>query len=163
VRAQRTRLRICVEENHEAIRSRHTRRARLDAAGVRTASRKHGRHLASQHCEIDNSGSIRNKKSTVNIAGDKATAIGFTRDDNTYISVFPHIIDGKPHPITGADFFDTETDIQLNPYTVGISRSKDGTVVQTGTAVINPTANTLTLTLIGARTGVGNVLLLEKQ
>ena len=89
--------------------------------------------------------------------------VGFDLNAKPYTIVFPHIIDGKPHPITGAHFVDAETTTQLDMYTVSVTRTKEGKLVQSGYGIFNPQANTLTLTLSAANGQNSYVLVFEKQ
>jgi hypothetical protein len=103
------------------------------------------------------------KSQSFNLVGDKATLIGFAPNGNPITVILPHIIDGKPHPVTGAGAFDAEAETQLDPYTTSLSRTKEGKLVQTGYIMFNPQTNTMTLSLNAANGPNSYVLVFEKQ
>jgi hypothetical protein len=61
------------------------------------------------------------KSQSVNLVGGKATLIGFAPNGNPITVILPHIIDGKPHPVTGAGAFDAKAETQLDPYTASLA------------------------------------------
>jgi hypothetical protein len=101
------------------------------------------------------------KTMTTNV-GNTVTVLGFDANGKPYTAIFPFIVDGKPHPIMGSPTYDTEIDTQLNPYTISISRTKDGKVIQTGISIHNPTLNTTTLAIAAADGSYSHVLVYEK-
>jgi hypothetical protein len=103
------------------------------------------------------------KSQTLNYAQDTVTVTGFDLNDKPFTVVFPRSFDGTPHPITGSPAYDTQSDTQINPYTVRLNRTKGGKLVQTGIAINNPTTNTMTLALAAADGSSSYVLVYEKQ
>jgi hypothetical protein len=100
---------------------------------------------------------------TVNIGpGDTNTIIGIGVDGKPYTMIDTGIVDGKPHPVTGSPIYDTTTWTQVGPYTISLSRSKAGKVVQTGYTIFNPKTNTITLTIAGTDGAYSHVLIYEK-
>jgi hypothetical protein len=51
--------------------------------------------------------------------------------------------------VTGSPAYDADAYTQLNPYTVGVTRTKDGKTVQTGISIYNPETKTITFTAVG--------------
>jgi hypothetical protein len=103
------------------------------------------------------------KAEALKLEGNTMTIENFGNDGKARIFVAETIVDGKPHPITDSPLFDTQTATQLDPYTVGVTRTKDGKVTQTGVAIFNPTTNTITATLIGANGRYSHLMVYEKQ
>ena len=68
---------------------------------------------------------------------------------NATTTVFMHIYDGQSHPTTGSPVFDASTYLRLNGNTIIFSRSKAGKLVSTGTNVVSPDGNTMTVTTTG--------------
>jgi hypothetical protein len=97
------------------------------------------------------------------VEGDTITAMQFSADGKPRTFVYKRIVDGKPHPITDSPIFDTQTFTQLDIYTVGLNRAKDGKVIQTSIQIFNPTTNTLTVTLIGTTGRYSDLFVYEKQ
>jgi hypothetical protein len=94
--------------------------------------------------------------------GDTVTIVGFDANGKPFTVTVPFINDGKPHAVTGNASYDTSTSTQINPYTVSLSRSKDGKVVETGVSIHNPTINTTTLAIAATDGSYSHVLVYEK-
>lgn len=103
------------------------------------------------------------KAEALKLEGDTMTVINFGADGKARIFESSIIVDGKPHPITNSLLFDTETATQLDPYTIGFTRTKDGKMTQTGVSTFNPTTNTITSSVIGANGRYSLLLVFEKQ
>jgi hypothetical protein len=99
----------------------------------------------------------------IKVEGDTITAMNFAGDGKPRTFVYKRIVDGKPRPITGSPIFDTETFTQLDTYTVGLNRSKDGKVIQTGIQIFNPITNTITATVIETNGRYSHLYVYEKQ
>jgi len=104
------------------------------------------------------------KSITLNFVGDQFVAVGIGADDKPYTVTYTFIVDGKPHPVTGAPRYDTSTYTALDSYAFSISRAaKDGKVVETGIGIIDPISKTLTHTSIGPDGSYKRLLVFEKQ
>jgi hypothetical protein len=80
----------------------------------------------------------------------KATAVGIDATGKPTVIVLPEYIpDGKPHPVTGAPAYDASVWTRIDAYTLNVSRTKAGKVVQTVPNVVTPDGKTLTLTTTG--------------
>jgi hypothetical protein len=109
-------------------------------------------------------GPIGDKSQTFNVVGDAITTIGISADDKPYIFTgINGFADGKPHPVTGITLWDTVTQTPLDRYTISISRSKNGKVVNTAIRVWNPEAKTMWLTMTAADGSYSHVLVYDKQ
>jgi hypothetical protein len=106
------------------------------------------------------------KSQTTSYSGDGFTATGFSIAGQPYTITAPIIADGKSHPFTGSPNFDAVTYTQLDPYTISVSRTKAGKVVETGTRIVNPDGKTIWLTATGtnaAGQSYSHVMVFEKQ
>jgi hypothetical protein len=103
------------------------------------------------------------KSETFSLEGDTITVIGFGFDGKPRSFTGKNVVDGKPHPTTGSPLFDTEAFTQLNSYTIGITRTKDGQVTPTGISTFNPKTNEITLTIYGTNGRYNNLMVYEKQ
>jgi hypothetical protein len=102
----------------------------------------------------------------VKIEKDKTTVVGFNNAGeitNFSANFDQSLFDGKPHPITGSPVFDSFVGTQLDPYTTSSTRFKDGQPRLTSVVIVNPKANTMTVTIIGANGRSSNLLVYEKQ
>jgi hypothetical protein len=63
--------------------------------------------------------------------------------------VFQFTMDGQSHPVIGLPAFDAEAYTQLDPYTVGVTPTKDRKTVQSGISIYNPEIKTMTFTAVG--------------
>jgi hypothetical protein len=104
------------------------------------------------------------KSQTVYFEGQKATVVGIDAQGIPRTLVFTDITeDGKPHSVTGFPGFDASTFTRVDAYTVNYTRTKDGKVVQTGTAVVSPDGKTFTSTFTNTANGQQAVQVYEKQ
>jgi hypothetical protein len=104
------------------------------------------------------------KGQILNYTANEFTGAGFDADGKPGVGTVTMIVDGKPHPVTGAPY-DMATYTQIDPYTISINRTKAGKVVETGVRIVNPDAKALWVTLIGTTpTGqsYSHVLVYEK-
>jgi hypothetical protein len=98
------------------------------------------------------------------VEGRKSTVIGFNNAGGLVNFSFPDaVIDGKPHPITGSPAWDSYVGTQLDPYTVSMTRFKDGEARATLVSIFNPKTNTVTVTFFSLRGLATNLLVYEKQ
>ena len=79
----------------------------------------------------------------------KLTGVSIDAEGNPHIAVFMHIYDGQPHPSTGIRDFDESIYTRVDAYTVNVSRTKAGKLVQTETIVVSPDGKTKTATRTG--------------
>ena len=79
----------------------------------------------------------------------KLTAVSIDAEGNPSVVVFMHIYDGQPHPSTGIRDFDASIYTRVDAYTVNVSRTKAGKLVQTETIVVSPDGKTKTATRTG--------------
>jgi hypothetical protein len=77
-----------------------------------------------------------NKSATLSYAGDGFTAVGFTSDGKPITATVTVIADGKSRPVSGAANYDATAYTQVDPYTISISRTRAGKVVETGTRIV---------------------------
>jgi hypothetical protein len=103
------------------------------------------------------------KSQTLNYSGDGLTSTGFGFDGKPFTIASPLIADGKSRPFTGSPGYDAVTYTQLDPYTISISRTKAGKVVETGTRIFSPNGNLIMLTAIATDGSYSNVAVYEKQ
>jgi hypothetical protein len=106
-----------------------------------------------------------NKSLTLSYTGDEFTAIGFDANGKPITGGATVIGDGKSRPQNTFNS-DATTYSQIDPYTISISRTKAGKVVETGTRIVNPDGKTVWITAIGTTpTGqsYSHVLDYEKQ
>jgi hypothetical protein len=104
-----------------------------------------------------------NISATVNYKGDGFTTVGFDANGRPFTATFTVIGDGKPRPVTGSPLYDMTTYTQVDPYTLSISRTKAGKVVETGTRIVNPDGKTIWVTAIATDGSYSNVAVYEKQ
>jgi hypothetical protein len=105
------------------------------------------------------------KGAILNYTANGFTGTGFDADGKPGIATVTMIVDGKPHPVTGAPY-DMATYTQIDPYTLSINRTKAGKVVETGVRIVNPDGKAVWVTLTGTTpTGqsYSHVLVYEKQ
>jgi hypothetical protein len=103
------------------------------------------------------------KSQTIYFSGQKATVAGIDAQGIPRSIVFEIIEDGKPHSVTGFPGFDASTFTRVDAYTVNYTRTKDGKVVQTGTAVVSPDGKTFTSTFTNTANGQQTAQVYEKQ
>jgi hypothetical protein len=104
------------------------------------------------------------KSQTMNLVPGNAVAfVGFTVEGKPITGSTPFIVDGKPRPIAGSPLYDMNTYTRLDPFTISISRTKDGKVAQTGITIFNPQSKTITTTISAADGSYNYVLVYEKQ
>ena len=106
------------------------------------------------------------KSQTISYSGDGFTATGFSFAGQPFTIMAAVIADGKSHPMMGSPNYDATTYTQVDPYTISISRTKAGKVVETGTRIVNPDGKTIWITAIGtnaAGQSYSHVLVFEKQ
>ena len=101
------------------------------------------------------------KSQTLTVTGNSFSATGLDASDKPYTYVFQWIMDGKSRPVTGSPVWDDDAYTQLNPYTVSVTRAKDGKTVQTGISIYNPETKTITFAATDANRSY--VLVYEKQ
>jgi hypothetical protein len=93
------------------------------------------------------------KSNTVTFQGEgqnhKLTAAGINAEGNPTSAVVTWIYDGMPHPVTGNPGYDAGAWTRVDPYTVIISRTKAGKLVQTSTVVVSRDGKTATATTTG--------------
>jgi len=95
--------------------------------------------------------------------GQKTAVAGIDAQGTPRAAVFEVIEDGKPHPVTGFPAYDASTYTRVDAYTLTYTRTKDGKVVQTGTAVTSPDGKTFTSTFTNTANGQQTVQVYEKQ
>ena len=103
------------------------------------------------------------KSQTINIVGDELTLISIQPDGKPFTATYPVILDGKSHPIVGVPTYDATTYTPLDPYTVSVSRTKGGKVVETGTRIFSPNGNLIMITAIATDGSYSNIAVYEKQ
>lgn len=110
------------------------------------------------------------KSTTVNIQGEgqnrKATLVGINAAGNPFVAVFPDVLDGQPHPVTGNPNFDATADTRVDDHTFNFSRIKAGKVVASGTAAVSQDGKTTTFTTTGTDANgqqFNNITVFEKQ
>ncbi len=105
------------------------------------------------------------KSTTLSYSGDGFTSTGFDSNGKPFTTVVTVIGDGKPRPVNSPNY-DATAYTQIDLYTLSISRTKAGKVVETGTRIVNPDGKTLWVTAIGttaAEQSYSHVLVYEKQ
>jgi hypothetical protein len=108
-------------------------------------------------------GSAPPKSQTINIVGDELTLISIQADSKPFTATYPVILDGKSHPVAGVPAYDASTYTPLDPYTVSVTRTKAGKVVETGTRIFSPNGNLIMITATAADGSYSNVAVFEKQ
>jgi hypothetical protein len=106
------------------------------------------------------------KSQTLSYSGDGFTATGFGFNGQPFTIGAAVIADGKSHPMAGAANYDATTYTQVDPYTISISRTKAGKVVETGTRIVNPDGKTIWITATGTTASgqsYSHVMVFEKQ
>jgi hypothetical protein len=110
------------------------------------------------------------KSNSVNIQGEgqnyKVTNVGINAEGNPTSRVATWIYDGMPHPVTGAPDYDAIAVTRADAYTVNVSRTKAGKVVQTGTNVVSRDGKTVTATITGTDANgrqINNIGVYDKQ
>jgi hypothetical protein len=111
------------------------------------------------------------KSGTIYVRGEgqnrKATAVGIDAAGNPTAILLPEYIpDGKPHPVTGAPAYDASVWTRVDAYTLNVSRTKAGKIVQTVSNVVTPDGKTLTLTTTGTDENgrqFNNIAVYDKQ
>jgi hypothetical protein len=97
----------------------------------------------------------------------KATGVGIDAAGNPTVSLFPNISeDGKPHPVTGIPAYDASAYTRVDAYTINITRTKGGKVVQTATALTSQDGKTITFTSTGTDADgrqINNIAVFDKQ
>jgi hypothetical protein len=106
----------------------------------------------------------------VNIQGEgqnhKVTNVGINAEGNPTSIVVTWIYDGMPHPGTGTPNYDAVAVTRADAYTVNVSRTKAGKVVNTGTNVVSRDGKTLTATTTGTDANgrqINNIGVYDKQ
>jgi hypothetical protein len=93
------------------------------------------------------------KSQSTNVQADgqihRLTITGIDAAGNPISVVFTRTFDGTPHPSKAADF-DAVTITRADDYTIIISRTRAGKLVQTATDVVSQDGKTLTTTTIGS-------------
>jgi hypothetical protein len=108
-------------------------------------------------------GSAPPKSLTINIVGDELTLISIQWDGKPFTATYPVILDGKSHPVAGVPTYDASTYTPLDRYTVSVTRTKAGKVVETGTRIFSPIGKLIMITAIAADGSYSDVLVYEKQ
>jgi hypothetical protein len=91
-----------------------------------------------------------NKSATISFTADGFTGVGFGPDGKPWTVNATVIADGKPHAATtGEGLLDMSTYTQIDPYTLSISRTRNGKVFETGVRVVSPDGKTMWLTATG--------------
>jgi hypothetical protein len=94
---------------------------------------------------------------------DKLTTVGFDPDGKPYTLTVGYVVDGKPRPVTGSPAYDMTTYTQVDPYTVSISRTKNGKVVESGHRIFNPDSKTIMFSISATDGSYSHVYFYEKQ
>jgi hypothetical protein len=93
------------------------------------------------------------KNQSTNVQADgqihRLTITGIDAAGNPISVVFTRTFDGTPHPSKATDF-DAATITRVDAYTIIISRTRAGKLVQTATDVVSQDGKTLTTTTIGS-------------
>jgi len=106
-----------------------------------------------------------NKGVTLSYTGDEFIAVGFDANGKPITGGGAVIGDGKSRPQNTFNS-DATTYTQVDPYTISISRTKAGKVVEAGTRIVNPDGKTVWITAVGttpAGQSYSHVLVYEKQ
>jgi hypothetical protein len=103
------------------------------------------------------------KSQTINMVGDELTLISIQQDGKPFTATYSVILDGKSQPIVGVPTYDGTTYAPLDPYTVGISRTKAGKVVETGTSIFSPNGKLIMITAIATDGSYSSAAVYEKQ
>jgi len=96
----------------------------------------------------------------------KNTTQGIDAEGKPTGSVFLHIYDGKFHPTTGSAVFDASAYTRVDAYTVIVTRTKAGSVVQIASQVVSRDGKELTVSTRGVGVGgqpINNVAVYDKQ
>ena len=99
----------------------------------------------------------------------KGTAVTIDAAGNPGMLVIPsYVDDGQSHPLTAtpALAYDAGANTRVDAYTVTVSRTKAGKVVQTGTRVVSQDGKTLTFTVTGTGVNgepINNITVYDKQ
>jgi hypothetical protein len=106
-----------------------------------------------------------NKSETLIYTTDGLTALGFDFNSKPFTAVLPIFGEGKSHPLNSPDY-DAVIFTQVDPYTLNLSRTRAGKVVETGTRIVNPDGKSMGVTRLGtdaAGRSYSHLLVYEKQ
>jgi hypothetical protein len=79
----------------------------------------------------------------------KLTLVGVDAAGKSTTSVIMRAYDGMPHPVTGNPAYDAEAAARPDAYTIIISRTTGGKLIETDTMLVSPDGKTRTFTTIG--------------